>query len=819
MELIELLERGKSGDAILFCGAGYSAQCLGFEFDGTLGVGAHLLSALNEDLARKGHKGAYRQLPNAATKYKEVAGEHGLMDFLKDRFTLSSVTELMVNVIKFPWMRIYTTNYDNAIEIAASRIPKKLNSFNNTNEPPQPLPEQSVIHLHGAALHWNIHNFNSSCILDASSYAQLPSVSKWLEHLRVDLERASAVIFLGFSASDFHLNQVFFNASGLRQKAIFVNQQTSDIDPDTDTAQSIYGKSSYIGIEGLSAGISAALSSPNVPPLRLASFHSFAPARPSVTVPSVNSIQDLLTMGLTDRAQSARDLSSGTSSYHIRRDTLDWFEEQLTTGARIFLLSGEVCDGKSLVAEDLAQLLSASRPVFWLGAAYDDLLDEVARIVDRHPDAVLVVENCFELRTERLTLLARSFEGGEGLLILTARAIAADAETGKVKSLKPLPGFREHRLSSLSDREIAALESLIDQFGGFAYLGSMTRAERERYIREKCRRSLPTVLLDILRSEHVKSKYREQINRIDPRGSGAFQLLVGCLFLKHIGDPPPASFISEIFSSDVQGIIDRANSGNGSFHLLRVERGFVQTVPAIGASLILREFFEDADIVTTVVLMLERMAQRNLRYTEYERYAFAQLMRYSRLVTVVQDKSEIERFFDHVSKIGYFREEPLFWLQWHMAKAAAGSFVDAERLLDRGYAEAGNWEKRRGTPYNRKQLDDRRAKFLVLRADKTNRKSSELFRDFVSSSEIVERLLRDREITHHPFETLEQICHLYVSKGTSLESGQKELIAVRIAGLVTRAERRLPNVAEGYQSVSASKALSIAKTLYGGGQS
>jgi hypothetical protein len=339
----------------------------------------------------------------------------------------------------------------------------------------------------------------------------------------------------------------------------------------------------------------------------------------------------------------------------------------------------------------------------------------------------------------------------------------------------------------------------------------MSRLDRERYIRERCNRSLPAVLLDILQSEHVRHRYREQINRIDSRGSAAFNLLISSLFLKHIGDPPPASFISEIFSTDVHEVITRASSGNSSFHLLRIERGFVQTVPAIGASIILREFFEDADIVTAVVRMLEEMARRELRATEYERYAFGQLMRYSRLVTVVKDEAQIERFFDHISEIGYFREEPLFWLQWHMAKAAAGNFPDAERLLDRGYAEAGNWEKKRRTPYNRKQLDDRKAKFLMLRAGQTQREGSDLLRDFKTTVEIVDRLLRDTEITHHPFETFEQAATVLAKKGVMLLPEHHHLMVTHCRSVMERAGRRLPDVAEGYQRHTATRALELVK--------
>lgn len=811
MDLAELLNRGRSGDAVLFCGAGFTASALGYDFDGTLGVGVHLLELLNKEILKSAGSAGYRQLPNAASKFKQVVGEHGLMDLLRSRFTLAKITQDMSDIVQFPWARIYTTNFDNGIEVAASRIPKRVTPFNNADDPPDALPASSVVHLHGFAESWNIHNFNSSCILDTASYAKLPSVGKWLEHLRIDLERASAVVFLGFSANDFHLNQIFYNASGLRGKAVFVNRPTASIDPDAEMLQSQYGRPIYIGIDGLAACIRTVSASPEPASLRLASFSQFEAVRPATTLASVQSIQNLLLDGIVDRTQLARDVSVSGSGYHVLRDTLAWFEEHYSSGGRIFLLSGEVCDGKSLVAEDLAQKLSAVRPVFWLGIAYDDLLDEVSRILDRHPDAVLVVENCFELRSERLSMLAKVFEGGTGILLLTARTIAADAETGKVKSLKPLASFREHRLSKLLDPEISALEQLVDQFGGFAHLGSRTRQDREKYIRDQCGRSLPAVLLDILKSNHVRERYKEQMNRIDPKGSAAFNLLIASLFLKHIGDPPPVAFITEVFSTDVRELVARANFGNESFHLLRIERGFVQTVPAIGASLILREFIDDADIVTSVVLMLEKMAQRQLRSTEYERYAFGQLMRYSRLITVVNDDAQIERFFDHISKIGYFREEPLFWLQWHMAKVASGSFVDAERLLDRGYAEAGNWEKRRRTVYNRKQLDDRKAKFLMLRASQTERLKAELFRDFAAALEIVERLLRDSEVTHHPFDTFEKIAILLAEKGSLLLSEHRRIVVLRCKGLLERAERRLLDVAEGYQRNTAVRNFELGK--------
>lgn len=146
MTLQDLLERGRAGNAVLFCGAGFSADCLGFDTPDTLGVGAHLLSIINEKLHELGQPSTFRQLPTAARKYEQVAGEHGLMKLLQERFRVSNVPERMVEILRFPWHRIYTTNYDNAVELALGKIPKSHAPVNNTDEPGDLPPGLSIVH-------------------------------------------------------------------------------------------------------------------------------------------------------------------------------------------------------------------------------------------------------------------------------------------------------------------------------------------------------------------------------------------------------------------------------------------------------------------------------------------------------------------------------------------------------------------------------------------------------------------------------------------------------------------------------------------------
>ena len=84
------------------------------------------------------------------------------------------------------------------------------------------------------------------------------------------------------------------------------------------------------------------------------------------------------------------------------------------------LLVGEICDGKTVTIENLSNRLSLSRPVYRLRHLYDDLLDEVSRVLHAQPTAALVVENCFDIRADKFISLARTFHGSQGVLLLSS---------------------------------------------------------------------------------------------------------------------------------------------------------------------------------------------------------------------------------------------------------------------------------------------------------------------------------------------------------------------------------------------------------------
>ena len=793
----------RNGGGILFCGAGFSADCLNFKPDETLGTGAQLLDLFNTELRQEL---PYRDLQNAADALQEKIADNGMMTLLKERFTVSNVTSDMTDFLRYPWQAVYTTNYDNAIEVAAQAAHKPVESLNNTDDPNTATPNLPIIHLHGYVQKWDIHNIRDSCVLGAESYSKLTFVKRWLDRFRRDIDQAQIIVFVGFNASDFHLNHAINDLTGMREKAFFINRPTAKADPDVSAAQKRLGTPFFTGRAGLATTIRELLAKDAPKEPRLASFAKYVPPAPAITVPTQVQIEDLFLYGNVEQSQIARDASNDVSEYHIQRSAIQETLDAIAGDTRIVLFDGYPCDGKSLLTNDIAYRLSGARPVYHMRQAYENVLNEVADILHHAPNAALIIESCFDLPTERLASIARQFDGQGGVLILTSRAVAVDANPAGLASLQSLGSFRKMPLARLNEDEARVLSDLADQIAGWRDFYTLDQGARLRFIESTCQASLPHFLMRLLQSSYVTNRYREEFNKLSLSQAERAAIIIA-LYTAHIGENAPVSFLSNAMETDYGAIIDRLNAraGNDTFRLVRRTGEIIQTVPSIGAENILQNLFNDAEIVDAIVPLLKRLAStyRN----PFEQRMFSQLMRFSILSGVVTDRDELDRFFEHNKQELQIRRMPLFWLQWHMAKCAAGDFLVAEKLLEQGYGEANEFERRTGGTFDRRQLDDRRAKFLMLRAEKTTRVGVDLFRDFKEAIEITGKILRQTDPQHYPFETLADIMRTYSVMGHHLDDGHKGLIAGWLDQLAIYARKRVGALPSGYQREKAQAAL------------
>jgi len=93
-------------------------------------------------------------------------------------------------ILNEPWRRIYTTNYDDAVEL--NRLDNKLspNTFDVSEPVPNKLPDGAIVHLHGSIRLITPENVKDNLVLGERSYVNQYVVrSPWYDQFQRDLER------------------------------------------------------------------------------------------------------------------------------------------------------------------------------------------------------------------------------------------------------------------------------------------------------------------------------------------------------------------------------------------------------------------------------------------------------------------------------------------------------------------------------------------------------------------------------------------------------------------------------------------------------
>jgi hypothetical protein len=140
-----------------------------------------------------------------------------------------------------------------------------------------------------------------------------------------------------------------------------------------------------------------------------------------------------------------------------------------------------------------------------------------------------------------------------------------------------------------------------------------------------------------------------------------------------------------------------------------------------------------------------------------------------------------------------------------MAMVDQKRFVDARTYLKRGYTEAKAYERRTGRRYDLFQLDDRNAKFLMIR-DRSEDFRVNMIYDLREACKITERLLRRNDLTHHPFDTFVEILDFFDQVGPKFDEplrGSGRAMLERLGGVVQQHACRLD---EGFPTSRANQA-------------
>lgn len=255
MELSKAIQHALDGEAILFLGAGFSHG--GVNLKGTqMKVGSDLSHEICKDLGIE----ETDDLTISSSRYIDdpicKKGLKEFIDFLINEVTCKDTTEVQECICALPWKRIYTTNYDNIVEIASKKSGYTRKTITITSEryAPSRNLEQAIVHINGYIDSLSENNFFDEFKITDDSYNKDGLLqSDWKNLFVSDLEREKAIIFIGYSLQyDQELVRTIANLN-VKEKCIFIDIES--ISRDNEYKISRYGDLYKIGTDGFATQI------------------------------------------------------------------------------------------------------------------------------------------------------------------------------------------------------------------------------------------------------------------------------------------------------------------------------------------------------------------------------------------------------------------------------------------------------------------------------------------------------------------------------------------------------------------------------------
>lgn len=279
-----------------------------------------------------------------------------LHKLLTDLFTIKVVGKNQEEILKHDWKRIYTTNYDDCVEVydrGRERI-RRRSSFSVEDTRPVKLPSGAVIHLHGYIHNCGPQDVLTQLVLDHRSYAEQAAIdSAWWEQFGRDLRGAQFIFFVGYSLSDFAAAKYLTRNSDYVTKTHFIVR--TPVSVTTEARLTGYGSIHPISVEGFARECSLAV--PGIPIQALSQLNAFRHLDPykdnkSAQRPTPLEIDALLTKGKLNSQLLASNHS--TAIYTVPRRKKIEEAIQKIGESRTLILHSRTANGKSIFSDLLA---------------------------------------------------------------------------------------------------------------------------------------------------------------------------------------------------------------------------------------------------------------------------------------------------------------------------------------------------------------------------------------------------------------------------------------------------------------------------------
>lgn len=698
MELKEAIEYALNGEATLFLGSGNSLGAIN-KNGSKLKTGEQLAKYLYDQI---GVSTDNNNLFDAVEIYQDEIEKLGgdpadkLIELLKREYIVKSITDYHKELPNIPWKRIYTTNYDNVVEVAYEKAGVHIKSATiSTN--PSGNKSNLCLHINGYIKSLNKNTLNTEFKLTDTSYNTDEFVnSLWGNLFKNDIKISRTVIFIGFSCKyDLDIRRVIAQ-SYIKDKIIFIVSPYED-EINIRYLQK-YGTVYNIGVKKFfekMVNIKSEyipLKEKNIDNIYFSNFKEYHNEFPLKRA----SDADVLNYYLIGSRCNELYYEKKDNTYYsiLKRSCVDAIECDIKAGTRIIFIHSDIGNGKTEVIEQIKRSVCNTHRVFVLFDNNSELNNEIELLCNSEEKLVVVIENYFNYKD-----VFKQFQiyGDDNIVYLFSSRTSIFKTTFENFTDNNIAEnqIKVYDINYLDDSECKQLVSIFNEYGYYFKNGEDTL----KIIKDSCKKKFQNIVLELFESKNVSREFKcvlELIKEPNKQNNDKYLFVIFTILIKVMAleidffdllDLYHIPSIKYSFEKDlaVNEVIDfkdhsiKIKSSIIAMWLLKQQNLLIDVVDA------LIDIARKADKYQNVNKKYQRLLETIISY-KHLKFISSLYSQYNKddLLKIVN------KFYEEVKNLSYYKNKYFFWLQYAISSLEMGDLQGAEMHLNAAYKKLPN---------------------------------------------------------------------------------------------------------------------------------
>ena len=535
------------GEAVLFVGSGFSRTATNVRGE-KLKTASGLTALMCEELGLNEKP----ELSAAAEMFADERSNAALVTLLHEQFQVRDIADEHYLFGRVPWRRVYTTNYDDVIELSYRAANRAIISLTPADDVSYVSSGQAqCVHINGYIGTLTEERLFADFKLTDTSYATAAfATSQWAQQMRHDLSVARVVVFVGYSLHDLDIRRVLLATGPQQSKTFFyVGPEPSKV---LSHRLSKFGIVVPLDSATLADVIGTEIST-YTPREREPMLQRVVVRRKAKSTTHPPQDRDIANFFLWGSASHDFVWGSVTETnqwhYICCRDQLERAMQLLEDGTRNIVVRSDLGNGKSLFLDSLDCLATSfGFEVLRIDALADEFEGEVEAAA-RAAERTLLIVDSYNNKKDALEIVARN--RSDNLYVLcAARTTRHDVSFRWLHKVLRTTAVPEIDLEVLSERELTWFRETLDEYGLWGRYASRSAAAKERILRSDCKSRISSILLLILESPAISRRLSTVIDSLASRRDH-LETITGLLMLSVLDFHPTFDLLTDLMGTEV----------------------------------------------------------------------------------------------------------------------------------------------------------------------------------------------------------------------------------------------------------------------------